>query len=114
VAYWPHHGTKAADMIRYAETALSVAVSRNHSWAVYHPGMEPDERDMQIVAAFRASKGKGLSVVLQPQVDLRRGEVVAAEALVRWTDPKLGFVPPGKLIPLLERAGLISQVTAFM
>lgn len=101
-------------MIRHAETALSVAISRNHSWAVYHPDMEPDERDMQIVAAFRASNGKGLSAVLQPQVDLRSGRVVAAEALVRWTHPNVGSVPPGKLIPLLERAGLISQVTAFM
>src|SRR5690606_33672492 len=81
---------------------------------VYHPSMEPDERDMQIVAAFRASDGKGLSALLQPQVDLRTGRVVAAEALVRWRDPKLGSVPPAKLVPLLERAGLVSQITAFM
>jgi len=114
VAYWPGHGTKAADVIRHAETALSVAISRNHSWAVYHPSMEPDQRDMQIVAAFRACGGRGLSAVLQPQIDLRSGRVVAAEALVRWTNPKLGSVPPGKLVQLLERAGLINQVTAFM
>lgn len=47
---------------------------------------------------------------LQPQFDIHSGEVVAAEALVRWHSPELGPVPPGMFIPLFERNGFIREV----
>ena len=43
----------------------------------------------------------------QPNVDLATGEIVGVEALVRWTSPSRGPVPPSQFIPVAEATGLI-------
>jgi len=48
----------------------------------------------------------------QPQVDLRTGRPVGAEALARWEHPARGMLPPGEFIALAERTNLIRPLTA--
>ena len=52
------------------------------------------------------SSGDGMSVVLQPQVDLGTGRTVAAEALSRWDHPTLGVIPAVDFVPAAHRLGL--------
>jgi len=49
-------------------------------------------------------------LVYQPQFDLTSGQVLGAEALLRWQHPERGIVSPGLFIPLLEDTGLIERV----
>ncbi|MCJ9429645.1 EAL domain-containing protein [Kordiimonas marina] len=114
IAHWPGHGTSCADLVKHAETALAVSIDRNHDCTTYDPTMEPDQTDLRIVAEFRKSGGTDLQAALQPQIDLKTGSIVGAEALVRWHHEELGFISPAKFIPLLEKAGLITKVTARM
>lgn len=50
------------------------------------------------------------SLHLQPQFDLLSGDIVGAEALLRWIHPQRGEIPPGTFIPVAEAGGLITQI----
>jgi EAL domain-containing protein (putative c-di-GMP-specific phosphodiesterase class I) len=64
------------------------------------------DRDLRHAAAKR-----GLEVHFQPIIDLRSGEVAAAEALVRWNHPEHGPIPPSVFIPTAEATGAISAIS---
>lgn len=50
----------------------------------------------------------------QPKVDLSTREVVGLEALLRWSSPERGLVPPASFVPLLEESGMILEVGAWV
>lgn len=50
----------------------------------------------------------------QPKYDIRTRKIVGAEALVRWISPELGFMPPGKFIPLFEQNGFVIPVDHYL
>jgi len=52
----------------------------------------------------------GITVYFQPIVSMETGEIFAAEALCRLTDPVLGSISPAEFIPVAEQSGLISQI----
>ncbi|HOT81013.1 MAG TPA: EAL domain-containing protein [Microthrixaceae bacterium] len=104
-------------VIREADTAMYEAKARAKSGAlvfdeVYH---------RRAVEAFELADGLGRAVAgsefdihYQPEVDLARGRVVGAEALLRWTNPRLGAVPPDTFIPIAETCGMIGELGAFV
>lgn len=53
-------------------------------------------------------------LVLQPKYSLKTRRLDGAEALVRWRDPELGLISPGRFIPVLEKNGLILRLDEFM
>ena len=56
------------------------------------------------------------AVYYQPKYDIRgeKPKLYAAEALVRWIHPELGFISPGAFIPLFEENGLISKLDDYV
>lgn len=65
-------------------------------------------------ALRRADLKAELTVLFQPQIDLKAGRVCGFEALARWTSAELGPVGPDVFIPAAERANLIRSLTTIL
>ena len=73
-------------------------------------GVEIRERVMLMHALRAAFEHERLFLVYQPQVDMRTGKAVGAEALLRWRTDEGKFVPPDQFIPIAEYSGLIVDI----
>ena len=62
----------------------------------------------------KALENHEFQVYLQPKYSTKNEVLSAAEALVRWVHPVLGFISPGKFIPLFEKNGFILQLDDYM
>ncbi len=70
----------------------------------------PPEK-LALEALLRRALAQGeFQVYYQPQVNIATGQVIGAEALVRWQNPDRGIISPAEFIPLAEETGLIIQI----
>jgi len=109
----PQDGSTAEALIRCADLALYRSKDSgrgNHQRFVPSMHAEAEERRQLELALREALANDELHLAYQPVVDLRTGEVVSFEALVRWTHPQLGAIPPAKFIPIAEEARIIASI----
>ena len=110
ISVFPNDGVSVGDLLRNADTAMYRAKAMGRGqFHFYTPEMTRDAQEkIQIESLLRRALENGeLSVHLQPQVETKGGQLVGAEALVRWDSPELGSVPPARFIPLAEETGII-------
>lgn len=115
VARFPVHGRQPAALLRAADMACLVAQEQGQALRIYEPEMEPDPRDLTLLAELReAIAGGQLGFAVQPKLDLRQRRFVGAEMLARWNHPQRGPLPPGVFVPLAEKAGAIGEMSRYM
>lgn len=99
-----------------AHLALSLLRSENGNKVAFYDDalMERTLREKEILGSFEEGLSeRQLTVYLQPQVSTE-GELLGAEALVRWNHPEKGFLAPGHFIGILENAGLIHRLDQYV
>lgn len=113
ISLYPDDGTEAETLVQNADAAMyrSKDVGRNN-FSFYNEGMN--------VASFqhltlenrlhKALQNDELELYFQPILELESGALAGAEALLRWHNEEMGWIPPSQFIPLAEEAGLIGEV----
>jgi diguanylate cyclase (GGDEF)-like protein/PAS domain S-box-containing protein len=110
VALFPEDGQDADTLLRHADMAMYAAKREGRgNFQFFSPAMNTATHEHLILEnrMWATLESGGFDVHLQAQVELETGRVIGAEVLLRWHDPELGSVEPGRFIPIAEESGLI-------
>jgi len=100
-------------VIKHAAIAMDRAKEKGKNiFQYYSPEMNAKARVRMTLESglHHALERNELKLYYQPQIDTRTNQLAGAEALLRWKHPKIGMIPPGEFIGLLEETGLIISV----
>jgi|GEM_PF-3296532 len=113
IAIYPGDAEEHEQLISSADTAMHSAKNQGKNTYKFF------QHSMNVAAFKRLTLESSLRKALerqefvlhyQPQLDLRNGDIVGLEALIRWRHPEMGMVPPDDFIPLAEETGLITPI----
>ncbi len=113
VSLFPLDGDGTGSLIKHAYMAVHQAKIRDkNQYALCTPEpKEISERNIILSTELYGVEKRGELVLhYQPQMNLRSGRMIGAEALVRWQRPGRGLLPPGLFIPLAEMNGTIMNI----
>jgi diguanylate cyclase (GGDEF)-like protein len=109
----PEDGNSFEELCQRADMAMYKGKEKGKNEAqFFNPDwMKSHSRSLALTADLRIAMNENqLEVYYQPKIQLHNGELIAAEALLRWHHPKLGFVSPDVFIPLAENSGQIVEI----
>jgi diguanylate cyclase (GGDEF)-like protein/PAS domain S-box-containing protein len=113
IAIHPQHGDSIEMLMDNADTALYHAKGKGRGCFAYFSKelTEKAHERIALEACLRhAIEQQQLRVYFQPQIDINSGQIIGAEALVRWHDPVMGCLMPNEFITLAEETGLIEPL----
>jgi len=113
IAIYPADGNVLETIVKNADAAMFHAKRQGrNNYQFYTPSMNAMAiQRLAMESALRKSiELDQLRVFYQPVVDIQTGEILGAEALLRWVHPEFGVVSPVEFIPLAEESGLIIEI----
>ena len=113
VCMFPNDGADVDSLMKAADAAMYKAkeVGRN-TYEFYEAELNQLAiRRHQLANELRqAIKNEELSLVFQPQLNIKEDRVIGAEVLLRWYHPILGHISPAEFVPIAENTGLIKDI----
>ncbi len=117
IAMAPVDGSTPTQLLKNADLALYRAKGDGRGTVrVYDPAMDETMRVRHVLqTSLHQALARGeISVVYQPIVNLVDQRIAGAEALLRWTHPERGNIPPAQFIPLAEAGGIMEEIGEFV
>lgn len=106
VTFYPQASDMDADqLLRQSDQAMYLAkVAGKNRYQVFDAQKDSSMRDHHgsLVRIEQALKRSEFVLYYQPKVNMRTGQVVGAEALIRWQHPERGLLPPAQFLPAIE------------
>ncbi|MEW6563604.1 MAG: EAL domain-containing protein [Pseudomonadota bacterium] len=112
IALYPSDGSSTEELLKHVDLAMHKAKEAGRNTVhFFKPDMQSDaERRLLVEKELRTALiDKQFLLYYQPQVGVG-GELLGAEALIRWQHPERGLVPPNEFIPVAEENGFIQQI----
>lgn len=117
ISIYPNDSGTAVELIKHAETDMHTSKERGSDrFSFYTDDMNHRAQHRQnLESAIRQALEREEFVLhYQPKLDLKSGRIVGAEALIRWFQPRSGWVSPADFIPVAEDSGLIVRLTQWV
>ena len=114
VALYPHHSSRAEQLVAYAETAMRWG--REHGvdgYQLYTPAIDQENREGKQLTQelMLAPQQDEFYLLFQPQVNLITNRVIGLESFLRWKHPKRGVMLPPKFLPLAKDQVLVEAIS---
>jgi diguanylate cyclase (GGDEF)-like protein len=116
IAIYPAHGSEFETLLQRADVAMYVAKGRGTGVQVYSTEIDRHSTvRLGVLGELRtALENRDLELHYQPKADLRTGDVVGVEALLRWRHPERGLIQPDDFLPLAAQTGLMRLITKYV
>lgn len=105
IALYPKDHTDADQLIRYADQAMYLAKQKGKNCYHFFDIHTEDAikvRHEKLTRIGEALRNREFRLFYQPKVNMRTGEIIGVEALIRWQHPEEGLLSPGSFLPVVE------------
>jgi diguanylate cyclase (GGDEF)-like protein len=113
ICLYPLDGTEGEELLKNAYTAMYHAQQQggnNYQFHTSNVATRSINKVIQETCLRNALKRSEFELYYQPQIEIKTGKIIGAEALVRWNHPERGRVSPAEFIPMAEEMGLIAPL----
>ncbi|RUO25583.1 GGDEF-domain containing protein [Aliidiomarina minuta] len=109
----PEHGLELHQLVRQADTAMLLAKAAGRNAVRHYRSdlIKLQNTNFSLLQQLRdAIENQEFELYFQPKYQLKSGQIIGAEVLLRWPQADGSIIPPDQFIPLAERSGLIIEL----